>query len=392
MIPNPNRKVKTKYLTVNTNNIARYYKDNISAYMPAPCGTCKQCIAIAQMELIQRVQMEALNNYIYMATVTYKNETLPRIETTPYTDDKGKIHQGYTYRYAKFKDATDMMKRIRAKNDFGIPFKYLIVSERGSKRQRPHFHLLILFKKSDIGNYLDCLNFEAKYKWTIFRNWKRNIGTQHYPLWQDLSEYRESYRGGRIRRTYDFHFVNPLTTKGGITDVAFYVLKYMLKGMQEKDTQRAIYLNYEKWEAQKIWDTVKNRREYSLGFGLDVDYSKQGKNRSITEEICNPEIVKYLRDGVKRSLQGNEEYAYYYCPENLNTFPLANYYKRFAFIYNLEDEKKFYERNPERYRWNKLNGDDTATNSKVKQWRDLERIINQTELDDIADDFDELFN
>lgn len=392
MIPNPNRKAESKYLTVNTNKVARYYKDNISAYMPVPCGTCKQCIAIAQMELIQRVQMEALNNYIYMATVTYKNETLPRIETPPYTDKNGKIHQGYTYRYAKFTDASNMMKRIRANNSFGIPFKYLIVSERGSKRQRPHFHMLLLFKKSDIGNYLDCLNFEAKYKWTIFKHWQRNIGTQHFPLWQDLSEYRESYRNGRIRKTYDFHYVNPLTTKGGITDVAFYVLKYMLKGMQEKDTKRAIYLNYERWEAQKIWDTVKNKREYSLGFGLDVDYSKQGKDRTITEDICNPEIIKYLKDGVKRSLQGNEEYAYYYCPENLNTFPLANYYKRFAFIYNLEDEKKFYEKNPERYRWNKLNGDDTATNTKVKQWRDLERIINQTELDDIADDFDELFN
>lgn len=398
-IKNPNKGKKgiykdnghTKEFHISKNEIFSKYKDNESDYIPVPCGVCKQCIAIAQMELVQRVQMEALNSHIFMATLTYRNETLPRLETPQWKDKQGRKHRGYEYRYAKYEDASAMMKRLRNNNVFGIPFKYLIVTERGSKGKRPHFHILLLFKKNDIGNYLDCLNFEKEHKWTLFKHWQRNIGSRTHPLYQDLCEYRESYRRGKIRKTYDFHYVNPLTTKGGTTDVAFYVLKYMLKGMSSRKTKQAIFLNYEPGEAERIWNRIKDRREYSLGFGLDVDYSKKGKDRTITEEICNKEIIDYLRNGVERSQKAGEEYAFYYCPENLNTFPLANYYKRFDYIYNLEDEKQFYDRNPKRYRWNKLTGNDQATNEKVKQIRDLGRILKQTELDDIADDFDELF-
>lgn len=390
-IPNPNRKYRLGHLNFNQNEINSKIKDNESAFIQVPCGHCSQCIALAQMELVERVQMEALNNHIFMGTLTYKNETLPILETPTWEDKNGREHEGYIYRYAKYEDASKMVRRLRDANTFGIPFKYLIITERGSKRARPHFHWLLLFKKSDIGKYNDCINFEQQHKWTLLENWRRNIGTQHYPIWQDLCEYRESWRGGRKHATYDFHYVNPLLTKGGVTDAAFYVLKYMLKGIQDRRMMQAIFLNYDVTTAWNIWDRIKNRREYSLGFGLDIDYSKKGKSREITEDICNQEILDYLHNCVARSRTARTEYAYYYCPENLLTFPLANYYKRFGFIYSADDEMEFYKICPERYKRNKLTPERPDGHAIQKQIYDFERILKKTEMLDIADDFDTLF-
>lgn len=391
-IRNPNRKVKQGSFSINNNELYNKIKDNENAYMYVPCGHCKQCIALAQMELVERVQMEAMYNHIFMGTLTYKNETLPRLETPIWEDQYGREHEGYEYRYAKYEDAAAAVRRMRDRNVFDVPFKYLIITERGSKRARPHFHWLLLFRKEDIGKtYNDCIHFEEKYKWTLLENWQRNIGTQHYPIYQDLCEYHESWRGNKKRATYDFHYVNPLLTKGGVTDAAFYVLKYMLKGIQDKRTMQAIFLNYDNATAWNIWNRIRNRREYSLGFGLDVDWSKKGKDRGITEEICNREIIEYLTEGVKRSKTAREEYAYYYCPENLLTFPLANYYKRFSFIYSAEDEMDFYNICPNRYRQHRLMPERPDGHTIKKQIGDFERILKQTEMLDIADDFDSLF-
>ena len=387
-IPNPN---KARYLgkaALNQSWNFEHLKDNQSDYINVPCGVCKQCIFQAQMELVQRVQMESMYNYIFMGTTTYKEEALPRITLPDWEDEHGYLHEGYTYRYAKYQDASETIKRMRGNNVFGVPFKFLVVTERGGKRQRPHFHWLLLFKKEDIGNYHDVLNFEAKHKWTLLNNWKRNQGSRHYPLYQELCEYHENYRGGKLRRNYDFHYVNPILSKGGVTDVAFYVLKYMLKGMDELSTRRAIKKNYDASLAWDFWQKVKNRREYSLGFGLDIDYSKRGKDRSIKEEMCNPEIIKYLKDGVQRSLKAKEEYAFYYCPENLLTFPLAEYYKKFPFIYN--NDLDFYNINPAGWEERMKNPERLHHSQVVKQMNDFERILQETELQDIADTFDEL--
>lgn len=115
-IPNPNRgKDPTKFPWM--------LKDCTSQYLTIPCGHCAECVTLDQMYYIQRVQMEALNNWIYMATVTYKNETIPRIVTS----------QGYEYRYTDYKDIYDMIRRLKKNNTFGVPFRYVYVTERGGK-------------------------------------------------------------------------------------------------------------------------------------------------------------------------------------------------------------------------------------------------------------------
>lgn len=115
-IPNPNRgKDPTKFPYM--------LKDCTSQYIWMNCGHCAECIALDQMYFIQRVQMEALNNWLFMGTVTYKNETIPKIDTS----------SGYQYRYTDYKDIYDMIRRLKKNNTFGIPFRYVYVTERGGK-------------------------------------------------------------------------------------------------------------------------------------------------------------------------------------------------------------------------------------------------------------------
>lgn len=99
-----------------------------SFYINIPCGVCKECIALKQMYLVQRVQMEARNSFLFFSTLTYNNEFLPHYETPT----------GYSIPYADQWHLQTLFKRLRNYNVFGRPFRYLAVSERGGERGRPH--------------------------------------------------------------------------------------------------------------------------------------------------------------------------------------------------------------------------------------------------------------
>lgn len=362
-----------------------------SQYMPVPCGHCSQCIAIAQMEMIQRIQMESIGSDIYMMTCTYDNEHLPRMMTG----------DGYEYRYADYKDMSFMIERLRENKVFGKrKFKWLIVTERGSKRARPHFHVLLIFKSEDIGKTLaEKYQFEEEFKWKLLDYWERP-NREYYEDekgkiksritgYEKLCQYIESYKYGKKRATYDFHYINP--NPAGITNAAFYVLKYMMKdSTHEEKIRQALMLNYDEEEAKKYWETIKSRREYSLGFGLGVNYDKLGKNREITEEICNKEIIQYLRRCINDSKREKLEFAHYFSPEELSTFPLANYYKKFGFIYSMEDEEYFYNLNPQRYRDRYLIPEHKTQSQMEKIFNDWSKIVKLQEMEDIADDYDKL--
>lgn len=381
---------------INGNTRIHYIKDEFgiheSKQMYVPCGVCKQCIALAQMDMIQRIQMESIGKDIYMMTCTYNDEHLPRLITS----------QGYQYRYADYKDISFMIERMRENNIFeGRKFKWLAVSERGGKKARPHFHVLLLFNSKDIGEKLaDKYAFEQEYKWKILNYWERPYyetykdkkgkykkRIHHY---EDCSTYIESHKYGQTRATYDFHYINP--NPAGITNAAFYVLKYMMKGStHDEKIRQALMINYEEEESKAYWNTIKSRREYSLGFGLGINYDKMGKDRKIKEEICNEEIINYLRRCINDSKREKLNYATYFSPEELSTFPLSNYYKKIPFIYNIEDERYFYNLDPEKYKQRYLTPERLTSDEIVKEINKWERIIKLQECEDIADTFDELF-
>ena len=125
-----------------------------SQYIKVPCGHCSECVHIRQMSIVQRCLQESQNGYPFYCTLTYNNQSLPIITTSA----------GYDIKYAQLSDVTNMIKRLRKDNAFGRPFRYFAVSELGSKRSRPHFHILFFLQKYDSDNVYTPLNFVANRK------------------------------------------------------------------------------------------------------------------------------------------------------------------------------------------------------------------------------------
>lgn len=119
-IPNPNFGCQDKGFG--------FMKDCSSRYIVVPCGHCPECIANKQMQFVQRIQMEELDNHLFFASLTYNDEMMPETACS----------NGHIIRFADKNDVQSMMKRLRKRNAFGRPFRYLAVSELGSKKGRPH--------------------------------------------------------------------------------------------------------------------------------------------------------------------------------------------------------------------------------------------------------------
>ena len=145
LIPNPNlgRKDKMAYLV-----------DTESIYIPGPCGHCKQCVHLRQSSIVQRCQVEERTHHLFFCTLTYNNESLPVVTTST----------GFDIRYASRRDVTLMCKRLRKSNAFGRDWKYLAVSELGTKHARPHFHLIFAVDKYPSDTYADIIIISNKIK------------------------------------------------------------------------------------------------------------------------------------------------------------------------------------------------------------------------------------
>lgn len=344
------------------------------------CGHCGECIAIKQMNLIQRVQMEALKNHLFMVTLSYQNDMLPRLETS----------QGYLYRYADMKEFQLMVKRLQENNTLEVPWRYVVVSERGTEFGRPHLHALILIEKDSIGrSFNDALHFEQIHKFDFFNEWKRNIGTRNSPIYKPLSKLCYSYRGNKLRCTYDFHYVIPSLTSNGVTEVAFYVLKYMLKGGDyENRIRQALFLNYDGIEAKKIWDTIKSKEFHSKGFGLNSHIVGNCNNRFYKPD---DDIISYLHECIEKSKkQLTYDYPLYYCPESINIFPLADYYRNNNAIFTIKDQLDFFYRsnnsNPDNWKYQ----DERAYNliqSSISRYRKVLNLQKNDTFTDLDDSF-----
>ena len=94
-----------------------------------PCGHCAACIHLRQIYLVQRVQMESLNNDLFYGTLTYNQSSLPLA-----------IYDDIRFAYPDFSDWQKMIKMIR-KYHPDLKFKYMLVSEYGGKKHRPIFIL-----------------------------------------------------------------------------------------------------------------------------------------------------------------------------------------------------------------------------------------------------------
>ena len=179
-------------------------------------------------------------------------------------------------------------------------------------------------------------------------------------------------------------FVDARLTAGGITDVAFYVLKYMLKGTpQEASIHSALKLNYATTtEGEETWNLIKSKQRHSHNFGLDI----------WDENDHDYTIINYLREGIERSKK-TSLYPLYYCPEQLMTFPLAPYYKRNPIIYDIKDALDFYYKDDH-------TGQSIDTRSykereltqTLKAFTDYERKLKIVDQDVFSETLEELYN
>lgn len=300
-IRNPNYKIDSlsKIQKRHSGNINFQLKNITDRYIDIPCGKCPDCVHLRQQYIVQRTICESFDNDLYFLTLTYNNENLPHINVN-----------GYNIAFADISHVQKMLKRVRQK--YKLPsFRYICVSEFGKSTNRPHFHLLLSFPK--IGSERDLhlkLSRESDLFNIFLKEWSVNVGSDRKPVYKPLCTYYCGPKG----RNYDLHYVNPSLTTDGVSDVAFYVSKYMLKVNPYVDALKsALFYNTPDTDTFKeIWSKIRPRVLLSKGFGNPT-------SKKVSEHINN---------GIQFSLSNKLEYPVFINPITPHTSPLCPYYRR----------------------------------------------------------------
>lgn len=366
------------------------YKDCQSFYINVPCGVCPECVAHRQMQMVQRLQVECLVNHLFFCTLTYNNDMLPKVGTST----------GYSIRYADVTDVQKMFKRLRKRDAFGRPFRYLAVSELGSAKGRPHFHICFLIPKEDGDDLNACLSLQKKMFDEVLFEWRRNYGTRKNPDYRPLCSYVRKVVHGRLRTNFDLHYVNPSLSSGGEADVAFYVLKYMMKPSNRMiRLQQALRLNLPDDEYEDIWKLVRTRHFESEGFGLGTSDFHKVSSHCVYH--VPDKVLSHLRKGLELSKIGNgvdDPQPSFFSPVDGSSHPLAKYYKSKGEVFGMQDFLDFF------YSSKKIGADnfipekevDNQTDQSIEKFEKNQKLVdfNQTSsnLDDLFDgDFDSQF-
>lgn len=290
--------IKIKNVNYGNKSKLSYLSDSTAYYILVPCGRCSVCLQLKQQYITQRVQMESFSHDLYFGTLTYNQESLP-------------IHQvgDFKLAYADIADWQRMIKMIRKHED--IPnFRYMVVSEYGGKRHRPHFHFILSFPKNEKHTLADRQSFEIKLYGIFLKYWRRNYGSTRSPIWRPLCTY---YRTPRSYN-FDLHYLNPYASSKGLDDVAFYVSKYALKYDSWIDKLKSkLFFSLSESDYKSTWDIIRPRRLMSKFFG-DFD---------------NPQVAQHILKGIDLALHDSTAlYPYFISPVNGQTFPLSPYYSK----------------------------------------------------------------
>lgn len=100
-------------------------------FIYVPCGKCAWCRRAKRNEWIIRFGVEMRHNlYTKFVTLTYDENSVPR----DIDKDSGEVYETT--------DKTHVQKFIKRLRKKGYKFKYFLVSEKGPKSGRPHYHAL----------------------------------------------------------------------------------------------------------------------------------------------------------------------------------------------------------------------------------------------------------
>lgn len=129
-----------------------------------PCGKCISCRVNRQEEWIFRLEKEMLRaiGSSYAITLTYSDDYVPWDQETGLVLDKEDL-QLFTKRLSNYASRKKMPRdyngtRIIFENE--NQYKYYAVGEYGEKRQRPHFHIIVLnYPVIDHNQFGDIVDF-----------------------------------------------------------------------------------------------------------------------------------------------------------------------------------------------------------------------------------------
>lgn len=295
--------IKLKNPNFGLQDVGINFIKDCSRVLEVPCGHCDNCFKLKQLYIIQRAQMEILSGKdLYFGTLTYNNAMIPRVDI----GDK-------QYLYADFRDVRLMFKRLRKDNLLGTSFSFLVVSEYGGERHRPHFHFIL-----SVPAVKDASTKYSRAKlWhdIILSQWKRNVAMRYnrkgqlvpntrVPEWKPLCTYVN--RNGK--RNFDFHYVEPSLT-GNSLDVAFYITKYIHKSPNNEKLRSYLKLNFSPDEYSVYWRMLNPRSAVSRGFGCPY----------------HPVVKEHIRSGVRYAIKKGYPY-FIFLNYDGNTFPLSPYY------------------------------------------------------------------
>lgn len=299
--------------------------------------------------------MESQKNHIFLATLTYNNEMLP-------------VHvcsNGRRIRYASYDDLNSVIRKLRRDYMLPRPFRYFAVSELGSKKGRPHFHVCFFLPKYQSDTFDTCMNMEYSIFHTLKDAWCRNVGSRKFPIWKPLFTYHRILTRQGVRTSYDLKYISPRFSSNGTEDVSWYVLKYMLKPSDRaKRLQQALRLNLEPSEYNEVWNKVKPRIFKSLDFGLSRI----------------PEVGQYLHRNVD-VFSDCYPYPTFVSPTDGKVYPLSRFYRSKGNIFDVQLATKFALMNPPDEYIPEYDPD-SIVDQKIKRFNEVKQITDNDVFED----------
>ncbi len=128
--------------------------DCINVYLEVPCGHCDGCRLSKRSNLKYRMILEQYGRStpMFFVTLTYNDDYLPADGVS--VDDCQKF-------FKRFRE------RLHELYHYDAPFRYILFSEYGKKRYRPHYHFILFgFDHFSVGmRFLDFQAFLAEKCW-----------------------------------------------------------------------------------------------------------------------------------------------------------------------------------------------------------------------------------
>lgn len=265
-----------------------------------------------------------------------------------------------------------------------------------------------MVEKHDGDTSVECNQLQEVMFREVLAEWRRNVAPPVWsvkkqkfipntrcPVYKPLCTFVRKYVHGRLRSNYDLHYVNPVLSDGGSADVAFYVLKYMMKPSNRSvRLQQALRLNLPEDEYEDCWSFIRPRHFESEALGLgfsryDRDLAKRFHRRHY--EIA-PEIAQHLKRGIELSkLMPGEPIPSFFSPLDGSSHPLAKYYKSNGDIFTEVDFLDFFFGNLQDAD-NVVIHDRDHISQQLKKESDFIEKVENVSFQQSADELDDLFD